>query len=318
MDMGAPAMPGTRRRTWRRVCLRLIALGTVCYLGVVLVLLALENALVYHPVRAEQDWDPPPNARVQDVELSSAGGTLVHAWWCPTEGWDSSRGAVLYCHGNAGNLSHWGATVALWQKELGEAVLIFDYPGYGRSGGKPSEAGCYAAAGTAYDWLTRKHIGPERILICGESLGSGVAVDLASRRSHRALVLISAFTSIPDVAQCIYPWLPARWLMRNRFNNLAKIGRCRAPLFMAHGTADMLVPFSQGRRLFEAASEPKHFFCMDGCDHDHRRDTELRRELRLFLAKTEGVQAGKDFPQLRLPCETPLTVALRPKGSRDP
>jgi len=301
METGAPTIPGAggpgRRRTWRRTGRRLAVVVTGCYLGVVLVLLALENSLVYHPVRADRDWYPPPNARVQDVALTSADGTAIHAWWCPTQDWDRGRGAVLYCHGNAGNLSYWGESVDLWQKELDASVLIFDYPGYGRSGGRPGEAGCYAAADAAYSWLTQtRHIDPDLVLICGESLGSGVAVDLASRRPHRALVLISAFTSIPDVAQGIYPWLPARWLMRNRFDSLAKIARCRGPVFVAHGTADALVPFAQGRRLFEAANEPKHFFCMDGCDHDHRRDTDLRQELRLFLARAEAgreAAAGK-------------------------
>jgi len=298
MDMSAPAKPHPAAAWWRRcrrACLRLSAVLAFCYIGVVLVLLSLENSLVYHPVRADQEWFAPPNARVQDVALTTESGTPLHAWWCPSDSWDRTHGAVLYCHGNAGNLSYWGGTVELWQRELRESVLIFDYPGYGHSAGKPGEAACYAAADAAYDWLTRtKQVDPERIRICGESLGSGVAVDLASRKAHRALVLISAFTSIPDVAQGIYPWLPARWLMRNRFNNLAKIAHCPGPVFIAHGTADSLVPFSQGRRLFEAAGEPKHFFCMEGCDHEQRRESDLLKELRLFLAKAEAAAKPSD------------------------
>src|SRR5262249_54030964 len=155
------------------------------------VLMALENWLVYYPTSASQEWHEPPNARVQDIELLSADGTRIHAWWCPVEG---ARGALLYCHGNAGNLSQRVGSVAGLQHILKESVLIFDYPGYGKSGGKPSEAGCYAASEAAYQWLVDKQqIPPERILLYGGSLGGGVAVDLASRRPCRALVLVKTF-----------------------------------------------------------------------------------------------------------------------------
>jgi fermentation-respiration switch protein FrsA (DUF1100 family) len=251
-----------------------------------LLLMFLENWLVFHPTTVSQDWREPPNDRVRDVELHTPDGTRIHAWWCPVEG---ATGAVLYCHGNAGNLSHRSGAVAGLQKLLDESVLIFDYPGYGRSGGKPSEAGCYAAADAAYDWLvTEQKIGPERILLYGGSLGGAVAVDLAARRPHRALLLVKTFTSAPEVAQRIYPWLPVRWIMRNRFDNLAKIGKCRRPVFIANGTADRLVPFDLGRRLFEAANEPKYFFPLDGADHNDPVPADLFPALRQFLAKAEG------------------------------
>src|SRR5262249_58324820 len=172
---------------------------------------------------------------------------------------------LLYCHGNAGNLSHRAGAVAALQKLLGVPILIFDYPGYGKSAGRPTEAGCCAAAEAAYDWLTgTQKVPPERLLLYGGSLGGGVAVDLASRRPYGALILMKTFTSMPDVGQSLYPWLPVRWLMRNRFNSLEKIGSCRQPVFIAHGTTDGLIPFAQGERLFAAANEPKRFFAMPG------------------------------------------------------
>jgi fermentation-respiration switch protein FrsA (DUF1100 family) len=251
-----------------------------------LLLLALENFLVYHPTKANEDWQPRPNDRVRDVELLTPDGTAIHAWWCPSEG---ATGAVLYCHGNAGNLSHRGGAVVGLQKVLGESVLIFDYPGYGRSGGQPSEAGCYAAAEAAYDWLVREqHLRPESILLYGGSLGGAVAVDLASRHPCRALILVKTFSSAPDVAKGMYPWLPVRWLMRNRFDSLAKIGKCRQPVFIASGTADRLVPFEQGRRLFEAANEPKVFFPLEGADHNDPVPASLFLTFRQFLARVEG------------------------------
>jgi fermentation-respiration switch protein FrsA (DUF1100 family) len=251
-------------------------------------LLLLENRLLYHPVRADKEWCQPPNPRVEDVSLEAEGVT-IHAWWCPPAGWEPGHGAMLYCHGNAGNLSHRADAIADWQKQRGEAVLIFDYPGYGRSAGKPSEAGCYAAAEAAYDWLVEnRHVPPQRLILLGRSLGGAVATHLAVERPHRALVLISPFTSIPDMAQEQFPWLPGRWLVRNRFDNLARIGDCRQPLFIAHGTDDGLVPFAQGEALFAAANEPKHLHPMTGAGHNAPLGSEFYRRLREFLASYRG------------------------------
>lgn len=289
--MSLPAKsPKRPLRSWKHRVVRLLGGVILCYLGVLLVLPFLENRLLYHPLPATEDWLPPPNALVQDVELHTVHGTCIHAWWCPVKDWQPGQGAMLYCHGNAGNLSHRGEAIALWQQALGLSVLIFDYPGYGRSKGKPTEVTCYASADAAYDWLTRTmRLPPQSVLLYGDSLGGGVAVDLASRQPHRALILARTFTSIPDAAQSVYPWLPARWLVRNRFDNLEKIARCTRPVFIAHGTADRLIPFAQGRQLFEAAAEPKHFLAMAGLDHNDRLNAEFFSALRSFLSVAASI-----------------------------
>src|SRR5262249_15239623 len=160
---------------------------------------------------ATQHWqEPPPALRAEDVWLSLDGGVRVHAWWCPPEGWEPGQGAVLYCHGNAGNLSHRAESIRRWQERLNTGVLIFDYPGYGRSTGRPGEAGCRAAADAACDWLLRERgVAPANVLLHGGSLGGAVAADLATRRPYRALVLLGTFTSVADMARRLYPWLPA-------------------------------------------------------------------------------------------------------------
>lgn len=264
------------RRSWKHRLARYSLDAVLIYVGVALLLMYFENWLLYHPSPAE-DWMPPPPAlHVQDFEFPSADGTPIHAWWCPPANWAPSQGAVLYCHGNAGNLSHRGDVALPWQTVLHQAVLLFDYPGFGRSGGKPSEAGCYAAADAAYSWLVNvQKVPADRILLIGTSLGGGVAVDLASRQPHRALVLISTFTSIPDMAQRIYFWLPTRLLVRNRFDNLAKIRQCTCPVFVAHGTADGLIPIAQSERLFEAAPQPKAFLRMVDHMHDESFTSEF-------------------------------------------
>jgi fermentation-respiration switch protein FrsA (DUF1100 family) len=283
-----PAAPTSR--SWRRRVLRLVGLLAGVYLGAIVVLLALENSLVYHPTPASVDWQPPPAADVRDIELTSADGTKIHGWWYPQEG---AAGALLCFHGNAGNLSHRGALMAELRRELGVPVLIIDYPGYGRSGGRPSEAGCYAAADAAYDWLTKEQkVAPAKLLIYGASLGGGVATDLASRREHGALILVKTFTSMPDVGQGLYPWLPVRWLMRNRYDSLTKIKRCKEPVFVAHGTADQLIPFAHGQRLYAAANEPKRFFEMPGVDHNEDFDPGFFTALKEFLREAEA-RAGR-------------------------
>jgi fermentation-respiration switch protein FrsA (DUF1100 family) len=175
-----------------------------------------------------------------------------------------------------------------WQQPpLPQAVLLIDYPGYGRSEGAPSEAGCYAAADAAYDWLTEiQQVAPERILLFGRSLGGGIVTDLARRRPHRALVLCSTFSSMPDMATRLFPFLPGRWLMHNQFDNLAKIPHCRRPVFIAHSSADQLIPISQAERLFAAANEPKELFRVEGLAHD-RQSPELYEKLKRFLDEVE-------------------------------
>jgi fermentation-respiration switch protein FrsA (DUF1100 family) len=274
--------------SWRRRLVRWRVLAVGCYVGVIAVLMALENRLIYRPVTASEDWQPPPFSPVEDVRLTLPEDVSVHAWWCPRE---DATSALLYCHGNVGNLSHRGRVIQQLQGLLDVSVLIFDYPGYGKSTGRPTEQGCYAAADAAYDWLAHK-VRPERILLYGSSLGGGVAVDLASRRPHRALVLDKSFTSMPEVAQQLYPWLPVRWLMHNRYDNLAKIGKCRRPVFVGHGTTDDLVPFAQGERVFAAANEPKRFFRMDACGHNDPLPRQFFDALRDFLAEVESKQSA--------------------------
>jgi fermentation-respiration switch protein FrsA (DUF1100 family) len=288
------SVPTRKPRSWRRWLLRGAAVLGSAYVGVILLLMAFEDRLAYHPIPADVDWTPAPSAEFQDVDLRAADGTSIHAWWLPREG---ASGAILCCHGNAGNLSYCGQLLVELREALRESVLVFDYPGYGRSGGRPSEAGCFAAADAAYDWLTQtRHVPPDGVLLYGESLGGGVVVDLASRRPHRGLVLARTFTSLPDVGQHHLPWLPVHWMTRNRFDSLAKIRLCRGPVFVVHGTADWLVPFTQGQRLFEAANEPKAFCPVEGAGHNDIPDQAFLSDLRRFLAEHPASPANPGPP----------------------
>ncbi len=271
------------RSRWRRraACLLLAVPGV--YVGVALVLMAFENSLVYHPTPAALSWEPPPRSDVRDIWLDPAEGERIHGWWLPAP---DSPGALLYLHGNAGNLSHRGPTVVRLRDTLGLSVLIIDYPGFGKSTGTPTEAGCYRAADAAYDWLTNERkIDPRQIVLFGKSLGGGVATYLASRKEHRALALVKTYTSLPDVGSTIYPWLPVRLLMRNRFDSLSRIAACHRPVIVAHGTTDELIPFALGQRLYEAANEPKEFLAMPNHGHNDEFPASFYTGLREFLRK---------------------------------
>ncbi len=271
----------------RRVA-RVFAFGGFTYVGLFLVLLALENHLLYPGASVAREWyEPAPELGIQEIQLTSADGNTIHAWWSAPDGWTPERGAILYSHGNAGNLSMRQVNIAHWREVTKQAVLIYDYPGYGKSTGRPTEAGCYAAANAAYDWLIDKQqVAPSRLLLLGSSLGGAMAVDLASRRESRALVLVNAFTSFPDMAQKTVPWFPARWLVSNQLDNLRKIGKCDTPIFITHGTADALVPYSQGERLFAAAKEPKRFLPRPGDVHRHPTEESFFDAVVAFLEET--------------------------------
>jgi pimeloyl-ACP methyl ester carboxylesterase len=269
---------------FRKKLIRALAWLAVGYVAVVLVLLALEDRLVFRGSSPVERWrEPSGDCEFQDEYLRTARGQTIHARWFPCPG---ARGAALFCHAQNANLSIcWPSKeVEEWHREMGLSVLLFDYPGYGRSEGPPSERGCSEAADSAYDWLVEdQKIAPAEILLVGRSMGTGVAVDLAARRPHRALVLISPYTSIPDVAQARYPFLPARLLMRNRFDSQGRIGRTDRPVLIVHGTEDRIVPFRLGKQLFEAAHEPRRMIVVPGAGHDDAILADFFPELRRFL-----------------------------------
>jgi fermentation-respiration switch protein FrsA (DUF1100 family) len=230
-----------------------------------------EASLIYFPSRPIEATPPDFDLPFTDVRLTAEDGVRIHGWLLPAP--DAQR-TVLFAHGNAGNISHRLDRAREMRSRLGAEVFLFDYRGYGLSEGSPDEAGTYADARAAHRYLTEaRGLSPERLVLFGESLGSAVVLDLALSCGAGALVLESAFTSIADMARVVLPFLPLRPLLRTRYDNLAKIGGLKVPLLVLHGDRDEVVPFAQGRRLFEAAPEPKRFFAIPGAGHN---DTYLR------------------------------------------
>jgi fermentation-respiration switch protein FrsA (DUF1100 family) len=246
----------------------------------------LEESLLFFPMRYPGgDWNPAGLAPV-DAWFSAADGTKLHGWYVPHE---KPRAVILLCHGNAGNITHRADILEALHDRVGASVLIFDYRGYGRSEGSPNERGVLEDARAARAWLARTEAIPEnQIVLLGNSLGGAVAVDLAARDGAKALILENTFSSVPDVAAHYYPWLPVRWLMRNRFDSVAKIGAYHGPLLQSHSQGDTIVPYRFARRLFDAANEPKQFLEIEGLDHNDPPESSYFDTLREFLDKVNA------------------------------
>ncbi|HLA84144.1 MAG TPA: alpha/beta hydrolase, partial [Thermoguttaceae bacterium] len=238
----------------------------------------------------EGDWNPRGLA-FEDAFFTADDGVKIHGWYVPHT---SPRAVILYCHGNAGNISHRAELLRVLHDDVGASVLAFDYRGYGRSEGSPSESGILADARAARAWLARREgIAPGDAVLVGNSLGGAVAVDLAATDGAKGLVLESTFTSVPDMAAYHYPWLPVGWLLRTRLNSLAKIGKYHGPLLAAHGDADTIVPYEHGRKLFEAANPPKNFIPLKGLDHNDFLPGYYYDALVRFLDALKSDPAGR-------------------------
>jgi fermentation-respiration switch protein FrsA (DUF1100 family) len=274
------------------VIVKVAIVAVLAYGALVALMWLLQDRFIFFP-QAGRDAATTPAARglpFDDVEVATPDGPKLHAWWIPAE---RARGTVLLLHGNAGNISH-RIDYAVMFRRLGYSTLLVDYRGYGRSTGTPTEQGTYIDAAAAWDWLKEDRQVPERdIVLFGESLGGGVASWLAARHQARALILASTFTSAVDLGSELYPFLPVRLVSRNRYETLQRLGDVRAPVLVIHSPEDDIIPFAHGRRLFEAAREPKAMLEIAGGHNEgfvFVRD-EWIAQLAQFLARTEQTVA---------------------------
>jgi len=245
---------------------------------VVIIMLAIivlfEDRFIFFPSRyPEGRWDSPELAQrngvlIEDCYFTTADGHKLHGWYCAgRDAGDRPRGVLLWCHGNAGNLTDRYEQI-LDLVGLPADVFIFDYRGYGRSEGHPSEEGIYRDAQAAWDYLTQQRgIPANRIVLFGKSLGGVPAIELATHVQPAGLIAESTFTSVRDMAARYYPFLPA-FLLHNKMNSLSRIGSVHCPKLFIHGPSDEVVPYELGRKLFDAATEPKDFLDVPHAGHN--------------------------------------------------
>ncbi len=232
-----------------------------------------QSRLIYYPQLPSRVVSSTPEEmglEYEPVRITTEDGVVLDAWYVPhvNENAAAPEWVMVVFHGNAGNIGHRLDTLRIFNT-LGFSSLIFDYRGYGRSTGYPTEAGTYRDAEAVWEYLTRERGVPSgRILYFGRSLGAAIAANLALRHPPAALILESAFTSVPDLAAELYPLLPARRMSRFQYNTLAALSEITRPVLIIHSRDDEIVPFSHGRRLYEAAPGAKRFLEIKGGHND--------------------------------------------------
>lgn len=250
----------------------------------------LERWLVFPAPRTSPEEWVRADLPHEDVTFTGEDGTHLHGWYVPH---DSPKAVILFCHGNGENVALMANTLKILH-EKGVSVLAWDYRGYGKSQGQPDEANTVADARLAQLWLAdRAGVRPDDIVVAGRSLGGGVAVGLASQYPVRALVLDRTFSQLVETARYHYPWLPVSWIMKNRFASIDAIKNYKGPLLQAHGTADVVVPYEMGKRLFDAApTKNKRFITVEGGGHNDQQTPEF------YQAALEFIEALPPVPSM--------------------
>lgn len=271
----------------RRSALAVMAISAASYGGMVVYLLANEPRMVFQPTsyggRDQVAIADSLGLAIEARRIGSTNGVEVATWIIRSA--DSAGPWLVTCHGNAGNI-----TLLKRQRFYADAarrginVVAFDYRGFGASSDSaPTERGLYDDARSVYRYVRdTMHIGPERIVIYGHSLGGGVATELATTTEAAGLILEGTFRSVPSVAKGRYPYLPIETLAENRFDNEAKIGRLRMPVLVMHARGDRTIPFAQGERLFRLAADPKTFVPLGG-DHDSAWELDHETYMTAFV-----------------------------------
>lgn len=250
------------------------------YLAVTLYIYFNQDKMVFYPIENFSMLPHQVGLSYEDVEIKMDENTIIHGWFFPSGDSTNSK-AVLLCHGNAGNISNRLET-AQYLHDLGVAVFMFDYRGYGKSTGEPTEEGVYLDGIACLNWLNEaKQFVDEDIIIFGRSLGGAVAVELAGRVNSGGLVVESSFTTIGDLGQKLFPLFPIKTLIRYSFNSEEKIADLKVQKLITHSPEDELIPYVMGEKLFAVASEPKQFVRLSG-GHNSRtyfNDPEYKNAL---------------------------------------
>jgi pimeloyl-ACP methyl ester carboxylesterase len=248
-----------------RTIIMTIGIVALAYGVIVVAFYFLQGQLVYYPRKTIRETPDVVGLKYEDITYLTKDGVAINAWFVPAE---PAKGTVIFCHGNAANISH-RLDIFYIIHSLGYNVFMFDYRGYGNSaGGFPTEEGTYNDVQGAWDYLVKeKGFQPENIIVWGQSLGGAVAAWLSRHEKPRALILESTFTSTLDVGGEIYPFLPIRALCRFRYPTAEYVQAAQCPVLVIHSSQDRLIPYHHGKRLFELAPESKQFLDIMG-DHN--------------------------------------------------
>ena len=230
-------------------------------------LVSCENKIIYHPYKyPDGEWNTKNTGlQVEDVWFHASDGVKLHGWYFPNP---DAKATLLFFHGNAGNLSHRLDNIRDLVP-LGLNVFIFDYRGYGRSEGSPDETGILLDAQAAYDTLIQtRNATPDRLILFGRSLGGVFAAHTARHNKCAGLILEATFTDAKDMANKMIPFLPIGFAIRSKLDAVNQVPHITVPKLFFHGTADEVIPYRLGRKLYDAAAQPKEFYDIDGAGHN--------------------------------------------------
>lgn len=226
----------------------------------------MEEKFIFYPSARIEQTPADMGLAFEEVFFSTDDGVRLHGWFVPYPG---AKTTLLWFHGNAGNISHRVDNMRLLHHKVKVHIFIFDYRGYGRSEGRVSEEGTYSDGEAALRYLrSRTGVDPDSIIFFGRSLGAAVAAEMAARHGCLGLILETPFASIGEMARVAFPLLPIGPLLRTRYDVVQTIKRVKAPLLVVHGDRDEVVPYAQGKKVFEAAPEPKEFYTIPGAHHN--------------------------------------------------
>jgi len=247
---------------------KLLIIGISIYLALLIYVYFIQSSMIFYPNMPSRDLLVTPEdiaLNYQDVAFVTEDNIKLHGWFIPKQ---NAKGTVLFFHGNAGNISHRLDSISIFHR-LDLNVFIFDYRGYGQSDGKISEEGTYRDAEAAWNYLTRTQgISEKQIIIFGRSLGASIASWLASKHTPAALIIESGFTSVASMGQRFYPFLPIRWLVHYKFDTIQYVKNITCPVLVAHSRSDEIIPFEEGREIFDAVPAAKQFLEMRGGHND--------------------------------------------------
>jgi fermentation-respiration switch protein FrsA (DUF1100 family) len=242
--------------------------GTVLALCLLIAAVVMfgQRRLIYFPSTARIDPSSVGLVGVAEQILKTPDGIELVCWLSRAK---PGQPTILYFHGNGGGLAERADRIRIL-RDNGVGIFMMSYRGYSGSTGSPSEAANVADAKLAYDWLVGSGVRPEDVILYGESLGSGVATQVSLEKPVAGLILDAPFTSVVELGAMIYPWLPIRLLLLDRYETIRDIGRVRAPILVLHGERDHTVPVEMGRRVFAAAREPKQMVTFPEAAHSNQ------------------------------------------------
>jgi fermentation-respiration switch protein FrsA (DUF1100 family) len=236
-----------------------------------------QRSMIYFPEKSMPSRAAFQAEDFEKVSLQTTDNLKLFSWYKPAQ---DNKPTILYLHGNAGHIAYRIPIIRPYVDQ-GYGVFLLEYRGYGSNPGSPSESGFYKDAQAAIQFLLAKGINSNKIILFGESIGTGVATELALHHHACALILQSPMTSLPAVAKWHYPWLLiAPW---DKFNNLKKIEKIDIPILILHGKQDQIVPYQMGASLFMQANEPKQMITIENHGHNDLHNSQYFKSVNNFL-----------------------------------